>query len=127
MVASPCDSTCEVCKEYHQSCPESAGNVAGEGPHLNTSLSDKSHAVGQRGNFTGVAINTYKGRFYMLPEKLASMTACPGRVGRHRALHAEAHLAGKRRSTTAAPSLSSPWRRGRNTSAVDCAARDPLA
>jgi hypothetical protein len=41
---------------------------------LNIPLSAKGHAVGQRGAFTGLA-NTHKGRFYMLPEKLASMVS----------------------------------------------------
>ena len=40
---------------------------------LNIPLSAKGHAVGQRGAFTGLAIDTHKGRFHMLPEKLASM------------------------------------------------------
>jgi hypothetical protein len=31
--------------------------------------------VDQRGAFTGLAIDTYKGRFHMLPEKLASMVS----------------------------------------------------
>jgi hypothetical protein len=40
---------------------------------LNILLSAKGHVVGQRGAFIGLAIGMYKGRFYMLPEKLASM------------------------------------------------------
>ncbi len=46
---------------------------------LNIPLSAKGHAdsdaVGQRGAFTGLAIDTHKGRFHMLPEKLASMVS----------------------------------------------------
>jgi hypothetical protein len=42
---------------------------------LNILLSAKGHAVGQRGAFTGLAIDTHKGRFLMLPEKLASMVS----------------------------------------------------
>ena len=38
----------------------------------NIHLSAKGHLVGQRGAFTGVATDTYKGSFYMLPEKLSS-------------------------------------------------------
>ncbi len=39
----------------------------------NTLLSAKGHAIGQRGAFTGLAIDTFKGRFYMLPDMLACM------------------------------------------------------
>ncbi len=42
---------------------------------LNIPLSAKGHVVGQRGAFTWLAINTHKGRFHMLPEKLASMVS----------------------------------------------------
>ena len=41
---------------------------------LNFPLSAKGHTVGQRGTYTGVAIDTFSGRFSMLPEKLQSMT-----------------------------------------------------
>ncbi len=43
---------------------------------FNIPLSAMDHAVGQRGAFTGLpglAIDKHKGRFYMLPETLASL------------------------------------------------------
>jgi hypothetical protein len=42
---------------------------------LNIPLSAKGHSVDQQGALTGLAINTQKGRFYMLPEKFASMVS----------------------------------------------------
>ena len=42
---------------------------------LNIPLSAKGHAVGQRGAFTGLAIDTHKGRFHMMQEKLVSMVS----------------------------------------------------
>ena len=57
---------------------------------LNIPLSAKGHPVGQRGTFTGVAIDTFKGRFYMLPQKLArdelaaAQLSTPRRVARVR-------------------------------------------
>jgi hypothetical protein len=43
---------------------------------INIPLSAMDHAVGQRGAFTGLpglAMDKHKGRFYMLPETLASL------------------------------------------------------
>jgi hypothetical protein len=40
---------------------------------LNIPLSAKGHAVGQSGSFTGVGIDSFRGRFTMLPDKLASL------------------------------------------------------
>ena len=42
---------------------------------LNIPLSAKGHPVGQRGVFTGVAIDKYRGQFNVLQEKLGSMVA----------------------------------------------------
>ena len=62
---------------------------------LNIPLSAKGHPVGQQGVFTGVAIDTFRGRYKMLPEKLealvvarnelaAAATSTPRRIGRVR-------------------------------------------
>ena len=40
---------------------------------LNMPLSTKGQAVGRRGALAGLGIDTHRGRFHMLPEKLASM------------------------------------------------------
>jgi hypothetical protein len=40
---------------------------------LNIPLSAKGHLVGQSGAFNGVAIDSFKGRFSMLPDKMASL------------------------------------------------------
>ena len=40
---------------------------------LNMPLSTKGQAIGRRGALAGLGIDTHRGRFHMLPEKLASM------------------------------------------------------
>jgi hypothetical protein len=68
---------------------------------LNTPLSAKGHAVGQRGAFTGLAIDTYKGRFYMLPDVLACMATTRddfNMLGRCLAVYAAYHREGPRQS-----------------------------
>ena len=57
---------------------------------LKIPLSSKSHAVGQRGSYTGVGIDTFSGRFSMLPDKLNASAVAPrakvrARVGLTRA------------------------------------------
>jgi hypothetical protein len=42
---------------------------------LNIPLSAKGHPVGQRGASTGIAIDSFKDRFSMLPDKMASLVA----------------------------------------------------
>ena len=42
---------------------------------LNILLSTKGHPVEQRGAFTGIAIDTYKGQFSILPDKMATLVA----------------------------------------------------
>ena len=64
---------CAVCEEYYGRALKVQAMWQEKARALNIPLSAKGHAVGQRGAFTGLAIDTYKGRFYMLPEKLASM------------------------------------------------------
>ena len=42
---------------------------------LRIPLSEKGHEVSQTGSFTGLAIDTFRGVFSMLPDKLASTVA----------------------------------------------------
>jgi hypothetical protein len=82
---------------------QGAGNYLAEGDPC--PLSAKGHAVGQRGSFAGLAIDTYKGRFYMLLEKLSSMvTARDDLVAASLSTpRVIARVRGKALSTTAAP------------------------
>ncbi len=64
-----------VCREYYGGALKVQELWQAKARALNIPLSAKGHAVGQRGAFTGRAIDTYKGRFHMLPEKLASMVS----------------------------------------------------
>ena len=66
---------CEVCAEYRGRALKVQEMWQEKARRLNIPLSAKGHPVGQRGVFTGVAIDTYRGRFNMLPEKLGSMVA----------------------------------------------------
>ncbi len=61
---------CTVCGEYYLKVQEMWQAKARS---FNILLSAKGHSVGQRGAYTGLAIDTHKGRFHMLPDKLASM------------------------------------------------------
>lgn len=53
---------------------------------LDIPLSAKGHDIGQTGSFTGVGLDSFRGRFFMLPDKLASMAA------EKRARHGDKHL-----------------------------------
>jgi hypothetical protein len=66
---------CAVCGEYYGRALKVQEMWQAKARVLNIPLSAKGHAVGQRGAFTGLAIDTHKGRFHMLPEKLASMVS----------------------------------------------------
>jgi hypothetical protein len=66
---------CAVCGEYYGRALKVQEMWQAKARSLNIPLSAKGHSVGQRGAYTGLAIDTHKGRFHMLPEKLASMVS----------------------------------------------------
>ena len=68
------DCGCAVCVEAHGKALKVQKDWLEKARALNIPLSAKGHTVGQRGTYTGVAIDTFSGRFWMLPEKLQSMT-----------------------------------------------------
>ena len=63
---------CEVCTEYHGRAVLVQDEWRKKAARLHITLSEKGHEVSQRGAFTGVGIDTLRGVFYMLPDKLAS-------------------------------------------------------
>ena len=67
---------CPVCQEYHSRALDVQQMWHDKARRLNIPLSEKGHTVGQTGAYTGVGIDTYQGRFRMLPEKRESMRAC---------------------------------------------------
>ena len=64
---------CSVCMEYHERALQVQEMWHAKARRLNIPLSAKGHPVGQRGAFTGVAIDSFRGRFNMLPDKMASL------------------------------------------------------
>ena len=66
---------CAVCAEYHGRALAVQEVWKQKAAALNIALSDKGHDVSQAGSFTGVGIDTLRGVFHMLPDKLASMFA----------------------------------------------------
>ena len=64
---------CPVCAEYHGRAVQVQELWQRKAAALNIPLSGKGHAVAQRGAFTGVGIDTWRGVYYMLPDKLQSM------------------------------------------------------
>jgi hypothetical protein len=66
---------CPVCEEYHGRAVKVQEMWREKARNLNLPLSAKGHEVSQQGAFTGVAIDTFAGRFRMLPEKLDTMAA----------------------------------------------------
>ncbi len=66
---------CSVCAEYHWCALKVQELRHAKARKLNIPLSAKGHPVGQSGTFTGVAIDSFKGRFSMLPDKMASLVA----------------------------------------------------
>ena len=69
------DGGCTVCEEYYGRALKVQELWLAKARALDIPLSAKGHAVGQHGAFTGLAIDTHKGRFHMLPEKLASIVS----------------------------------------------------
>ena len=69
---------CEVCAEYHGRALHVQELWREKARRLNIPLSEKGHEVAQQGTFTGVGIDTFRGRFVMLDDKLAS-TVVAGR------------------------------------------------
>jgi hypothetical protein len=65
---------CSECTEYHGRALKVQELWHAKARKLNIPLSAKGHPVGQSGAFTGVAIDSFKGRFSMLPDKMASLT-----------------------------------------------------
>jgi hypothetical protein len=80
---------CPVCTEYHGRALKVQEMWHAKARKLNIPLSAKGHLVGQSGAFTGVAIDSFQGRFSMLPDKMASLAEA--RAGRVRGLHPPAH------------------------------------
>jgi len=66
---------CPVCTEYHGRALKVQELWHAKARKLNVPLSAKGHPVGQSGAFTGVAIDSFQGRFSMLPDKMASLVA----------------------------------------------------
>jgi hypothetical protein len=66
---------CPVCTEYHGRALKVQEMWHAKARKLNIPLSAKGHPVGQSGAFTGVAIDSFQGRFSMLPDKMASLVA----------------------------------------------------
>lgn len=66
---------CSVCAEYHGRAINVQEMWHEKARKLNIPLPAKGHPVGQRGAYTGVVIDTFQGRFSMLPEKLESMAS----------------------------------------------------
>ena len=64
---------CAVCVEYHGRALAVQDLWRKKAAKLNIPLSAKGHEVSQRGSFTGVGIDTLRGIFFMLPEKLKSV------------------------------------------------------
>ncbi len=66
---------CPVCTEsrYHGRAIKVQELWHAKACKLNIPLSAKGHPVGQSGAFTGVAIDSFQGRFRMLPDKMASL------------------------------------------------------
>ena len=69
-----CAGGCAVCVEAHGKALRVQEAWLEKARALNIPLSAKGHTVGQRGTYSGVAIDTFSGRFSTLPEKLQSMT-----------------------------------------------------
>ena len=67
---------CPVCQEYHDRALDVQRLWQDKARRLNIPLSEKGHVVGQAGAYTGVGIDTHRGRFLMLPEKLKSLNEC---------------------------------------------------
>jgi hypothetical protein len=64
---------CPVCTEYHGRAQKVQELWHAKARKLHIPLSAKGHPVGQSGTFTGVAIDSFQGRFSMLPDKMASL------------------------------------------------------
>ena len=64
-----------VCAEYHGRALKVQDKWIAKANSLKIPLSAKGHAVSQKGSYTGVGIDSFTGRFTMLPDKLASMKA----------------------------------------------------
>jgi hypothetical protein len=73
------DGGCPVCTEYHGRALKVQELWLSKTRKRNIPLSAKGHPVRQSGAFTGVAIDSFKGRFSMLPDmlpdKMASLVA----------------------------------------------------
>jgi hypothetical protein len=64
---------CPVCTEYHGRALKVQELWHAKTRKLNIPLSAKGHPVGQSLAFTGAAIDSFQGRFSMLPDKMASL------------------------------------------------------
>ena len=67
------EGNCPVCVEYHGRAVAVQELWRKKAAKLNIPLSGKGHEVSQRGAFTGIGIDTLRGLFFMLPDKLQSM------------------------------------------------------
>jgi hypothetical protein len=71
---------CPVCTEYHGRALKVQELWHAKARKLNIPLSAKGHPVGQSGAFTGVAIDSFQGRFSMLPDQMESLVAARRRA-----------------------------------------------
>ncbi len=67
------DGGCPVCAEYYGRALKVQEMWREKARRLGIPLSDKRHAVSQWGAFAGVGIDTLRGIFFMLEDKLRSM------------------------------------------------------
>ena len=69
-----------MCTEYHGRALKVQELWHAKARKLNIPLSAKGHPVGQSEAFTGVAIDSFQGRFSMLPDKMESLVAARRRA-----------------------------------------------
>ena len=67
------DGGCPTCAEYRDRALAVQAMWEDKARRLKIPLSGKGHSVSQHGVYTGVAIDTVRGRYLMLPDKLAAM------------------------------------------------------
>ena len=100
---------CAMCEEYYGRALRVQALWEDKARKLNIPLSAKGHSVAQVGTFTGVGIDTLRGRFYMLPEKLESTTPARDWQRPSSPHHTLSPVFAARHYTTAAPFRMSPW------------------
>ena len=66
---------CAVCAEYYGRALLVQQQWRAKAARLNIPLSGKGHEVAQRGSYTGVGIDTFRGLYLMLPDKTKTLRA----------------------------------------------------